>query len=241
MSSSLLSYSFTKFMTSNYAYRHIINTYGRDIVGVHHVSFRSLKENTNLFDKNEYILQKETYEMPEYNAKIKTYKNNNSLSEYNDNTNILMALNLDEYNVHKMVIPTIYYSYYDGHEENRCDKMNKMIDVLEEEGKFGEIYSYNDYKYIYDRNKFLAWTMLFGKNMHHVALETDNIYHLSYKLLKDGYTFNKTSKCDTIFNVSLNKKVIQSSLIEMNTIYHFTDGSYKIPFTYIELIEKYEK
>jgi hypothetical protein len=140
-----------------------------------------------------------------------------------------------------MEIPTIYYWYYTGCEDNKCDKINKMIDVLEQEGTFGEIYSYNDYKYVYDRNKFLAWTMLFGKNIHHVALETNNIYHLTHKLMKDGYVFNNTLKCDTVFNVSAKNKLIQSSLVELKTIYKFKDGSRKIPYNYLELIEKYDK
>jgi len=248
MSSSLLSYSFTKFMTSNYQYRHIINAYSRDIVGVHHVTLRSMKENAKIFDdKDEYVLQKETYEAPEYNAKINMYKNKKVLTNryYNDNdndtANSLMALNVSEYNIHKMEIPTIYYWYYTGCEDNKCDKINKMIDVLEQEGTFGEIYSYYDYKYVYDRNKFLAWTMLFGKNIHHVALETNNIYHLTHKLMKDGYVFNNALKCDTVFNVSAKNKLIQSSLVELKTIYKFKDGSRKIPYNYIELIEKYDK
>jgi hypothetical protein len=241
MTSSLLSYSFTKFMTCNYAYRHIINAYSRDILGVHHVSIRSLKENTKIFDKDEYELQKDIHDVSEYSAKVKTFKNKKLLNycEYNDNANTLMALNVNEYNVHKMVIPTIYYWYYTGYEDNQCIKINNMIDVLQEEGRFGEIYSYSDYKYVYDRNKFLAWTMLFGKNIHHVALETNNIYHLTNKLIKDGYVFNHTSKCDNVFNVSVKDNIIQSSLVELKTIYKFKDGSRKIPFTYIELIEKY--
>jgi hypothetical protein len=246
MTSSLLSYSFTKFMTTNYAYRHIINAYSRDIIGVHHISVRSLKENTKIFDKDEYILQKETYDIPEYDAKIKTFKNKKMLvsdcdREYNDSANTLMALYVNEYNVHKMIIPTIYYWYYTGFEYNKCNKINKMIDVLEEEGRFGEIYTYEDYKYVYDRNRFLAWTMLFGKNIHHVALETNNVYQLTHKLMKDGYVFNNTLKCDTVFNISYKDKIIQSSLVELKTVYKFKDGSYKVPYTYLELIEKYDK
>lgn len=242
MTSSFLSYSFTKFMTSNYAYRHIVNTYSRDILGVHHVSIRSMKENTKIFSKDEYELQKKVYDVPEYDVKVKTFKNKKMLMndyEYNDNANTLMALNVNEYNVHKMTIPTIYYWYYTGFETNKCDKINKMITVLEEEGRFGEIYTYEDYKYVYDRNKFLAWTMLFGKRIEHVALETNNIYQLSYKLMKDGYAFNTTTKCNDIFNHSEKDKVIQSSLVELKTVYKFKDGSYKVPYTHIEFIEKY--
>lgn len=243
MTSSLLSYSFTKFMTSNYAYRHIINAYSRDILGVHHVSLRSMKENTKIFDENEYVLQKNVFDVPEYDVKVKTFNNKKILNkdyEYNDSANTLMALNVNEYNVHKMMIPTIHYWYYTGFDDNKCDKINKMIRILEEEGKFGEIYTYDDYKYVYERNKFLAWTMLFGKNIHHVALETNNIYQLTHKLMKDGYVFNKTTKCDCVFNLSNKNKLIQSSLVELKTIYKFKDGSRKVPYTYLELIEKYD-
>ncbi len=246
MTSSLLSYSFTKFMTSNYAYRHIINTYSRDILGVHHVTIRSMRENTKMFDENEYVLQKEVYDIPEFNVKVKTFKNRKALGkmsdiEYNDSANTLMALNVNEYNVHKMFIPTIYYWYYTGYENGGCDKLNKMIDVMDEEGRFGDIYTYDDYKYVYDRNRFLAWTMLYGKNIHHVALETNNIYQLSHKLIKDGYAFNHTSKCDNYFNMSVKDKMIQTSLVELKSVYKFKDGSRKVPYTYIELVEKYEK
>jgi len=202
-----------------------------------------MRENTKIFSKDEYEQQQKIYDIPEYNAKIKTFKNKKLLMndyEYNDTANTLMALNVNEYNVHKMTIPTIYYWYYTGFEENKCDKINKMITILEEEGKFGEIYTYDDYKYVYDRNKFLAWTMLFGKKIEHVGLETNNIYQLTHKLIKDGYCFKHTTKCDNIFNFSKKDKVIQSSLVELKSVYKFKDGSYKVPYTYIELIEKYE-
>ena len=111
-----------------------------------------------------------------------------------------------------------------------------MIDNVENKS-FGDIYTYNDYKYVYDRNPFVAWTMLFGNYINYVAFEVNDVEKLTYKMNHDGYRFQK-SKNGNIFNLSKDGKYMNSRLSPTNVSYKFEDGYQRIPYTFIQLVER---
>jgi hypothetical protein len=255
---------FTKFKRLTPSYGEILLKYRKNIIGIDHISFHSLKKGHHAFDKYNYaLIEKEKYEIPEYNVKINCWKlndlinigtNNNSahIGKYNkayaENVNKSTAYggNYSYYSeyahayqypgANSFIIPKIHNSYYIGYYTNQCDKINRMIDNVDNT-PFGEIYTYNDYKYVYDRNPYVAWTMLFGNYINHVAFEVDDIEKLTYKMNRDGYRFQKTEN-GNIFNLSKDGKFMISRVTSTNMLYNFVDGSQRIPYTYIQLVER---
>ena len=209
------------------------------------------------------MIEKEKYDIPEYNVKINCWKLNDltnieskNNSAYIGKYNKAYAENVEkstayggnysycseyarayEYTgANSFIIPKIHNSYYIGYYTNQCDKINRMIDNIEH-NKFGELYTYNDYKYVYDRNPYVAWTMLFGNYINHVAFEVDDIEKLTYKMNREGYRFQKSDD-GNIFHLSKDGKFMNSCVTSTNMLYKFVDGSQRIPYTFIQLVER---
>ena len=122
----------------------------------------------------------------------------------------------------------IFNSYYKG---NDFPYIIQKLDT----NRFGDLFTYEDYQFIYKQNQYIAWTMLHGNYINHIALEVVDIYELMYIMRKD-YSFNNNN--DKIYNVSQDKQLIQSSTIAITCDYQFKDGIKKVPYTFIEFVQR---
>jgi hypothetical protein len=211
------------FMKTNTSGIKIQQKYNKHILGIDHIAFRSLYKGMNKIDKNIYEKKSEIFNFQEYNVKANEYyKINNSVST--------------EYPLR------IFSSYYI---DDQCDNISQMISSLKNKN-FGDLYSYNDYLYVYNWNQYVAWTMIHKDTINHIAYQVDNIEVVTDKLIKDGLYFSPSKKgysiientVDNVLNISPDGKLIQSSLISNKTLYKFTDGYRPVPSTFIEFIER---
>lgn len=204
-----------KIATFNNTHKTIVNVcekYGKNILGVDHIAFRSLYKGMNKFDKTIYEKKNEVYNFPEYNVKANEYYKYNKL--------------ISEYPLR------IFSSYY---ADDCHGPVSKAINLLRN-NEFGEIYSYKYYLEVHNWNQYVAWTMLHKDTINHVAFQVDDLEKITNSMMNDGFTFSKTN--DQIINVSPDGNLLQSSHLSMKKRYKFTDGCHDVPYTFLEFVER---
>lgn len=195
-----------KFIALNSQYN--MEKYYKYIHKIDHIAFRSLNKNENIFD-DKCIKQNDNYYFSEYNVEAEWYK----VPIYN----------------------RIFNSYYLNN-TNLYDINTIINKIFIENKRFGDLFTYNDYIQIYRLNQYLAWTLLHRNDINHIALEIDNIYDFTNRLIKDKYDINIVN--NKIYNVLYDKKIIQTSIKAEYMYYKFINGIYKIPYTFVEFIQR---
>jgi hypothetical protein len=198
-------------------YSKILQTYSSNITSIDHIAFRSLNQAQNQFNKS-FIKQKEIYNFPQYNSMAEWYTGPEISRVFNS---FYLGVNSDKH------IPTKYK-----------DKIYEMILLRSEYPNinYGDLYKYEDYHLVYNYNQYLAWTLLHGSTINHIALNVRNIHEFCEKLKEDGYKFNNSNN---IINKSEDKCLLQASLVADEIDYKFMDGVYKVPHTYVEFVERF--
>ena len=99
------------------------------------------------------------------------------------------------------------------------------------------INSYKDYRDLSEKNQYLAWTLLHGSDINHLALQVKNIEYFLFNLKKDPRC---TIGAD--LQVSKDGKLKQFSLQADKIEYKFPDGTYyRVPYTFVEFIERIDE
>lgn len=97
-----------------------------------------------------------------------------------------------------------------------------------------KINNYKDYEDIYSKNHYLAWTLIFGNDINHIALGVENIEKM-YDILSSDSNISKISNIQTSRDGNLLQFGIDADLIW----YTFPDGSRKkIPAYFVEFVER---
>ncbi len=98
---------------------------------------------------------------------------------------------------------------------------------------------FQTYNNILSKNQYLAWLLCFRENISHIALKVTDIYKVTELCKKNDIKLNnvngneiKTSKDETLLQASTKADVVP---------FKFKNGFEKIPYGYIEFVErKYE-
>lgn len=113
-----------------------------------------------------------------------------------------------------------------------------MINKVKEK-RFGDLYSYEKYLEINKKNQYLSWVLLHRDDINHIALGVRNIQELTEKLISDGFKMNYVN--NSVYNISRDKNLIQTSTISSQKEYKFKNGSYLVPYTFVEFIQRYNQ
>lgn len=98
------------------------------------------------------------------------------------------------------------------------------------------INSYRDYENVYAKNQYLAWTLLHGNDINHIAITVKDIERFMETIKRD-----EKLKLATDLQVSKDKKLKQFSLQADKIEYKFPDKStYLVPYCFVEFIERLE-
>ena len=113
----------------------------------------------------------------------------------------------------------VFTSYYKGEEKERYFK------------------SFNDYKILQQKNDYLAWTILHGHDINHVAISVNNIEETIEKIRQDSTI--KLNNEDNPIEISSDGKLLQASTIADKILYKFSDGElHLVPYAFVEFIER---
>ena len=97
--------------------------------------------------------------------------------------------------------------------------------------------TYKDYKILQQKNDYLAWTILHGHDINHVAISVDNIEETINKIKQDGTI--KLNNEDNPIEISSDGKLLQASTIADKILYKFSDGElHLVPYAFVEFIER---
>lgn len=117
---------------------------------------------------------------------------------------------------------------------NISDCLNFRIFLSQYKEKcVGKIFTYKDYLDIYEKNQYLAWTLLHKNDINHIAITVNDIEGF-YKKLKEDCRI----KISTNIQISKDKKLKQFSLQADKIRYNFTNGTYEVPYTFMEFIQR---
>lgn len=134
------------------------------------------------------------------------------------------------------VFNRIFCSYFLNSEKD--PEINEMINKVKEK-RFGDLYSYEKYLEINKKNQYLSWVLLHRDDINHIALGVRNIQELTEKLISDGFKMNCVN--NSVYNISRDKNLIQTSTISSQKEYKFKNGSYLVPYTFVEFIQRYNQ
>lgn len=205
---------YNEYIVTTPSFVKVLEKYESDIIGIDHIAFRSL-EGPFILDKK-YELQEGKYYFENLNVEAVWFKNHNKDDKYNFNR--------------------IFSSYYLGTvtDEKLSHKSKELVNnfIYKKELNI----DYKTFKNLYEENQYIAWTLIHGSKINHVALQVRDIYELTSKLIKDGFQMNIND--NEIYNISNDKKLIQTSIMSDKNEYRFEDGTYKIPGSFVEFVER---
>lgn len=95
--------------------------------------------------------------------------------------------------------------------------------------------TYDDYKKIHNENQYLAWTLIFRDEINHLALGVENLNVFVEKLVKNNFTLNDVANP---VKVSADGGLKQASVMADLVNYNFKDGERKVPFGFVEFVER---
>ena len=132
--------------------------------------------------------------------------------------------------------PRIFISTYSGvnHDKNLknsdidLNKVNWHIDHP------NSIMSFDFYKKIYEKNQYLAWTLVHRNNINHIGIEVEDIEN----------TLEKVSKLLPLNNpnapiqISEDKNLLQFSTKSTVFPIKFEEGTFEVPYQFLEFVER---
>lgn len=135
--------------------------------------------------------------------------------------------------------PFIFVSQYDGIFKDKSIKTDSFLnlDKLHFYIKNPFAPEFEFYKKVNEYNQYLGSTLLFRNQINHVAFLVDNIEQTCEKIKRDfpEYTLNNPEQP---IQVSQDEELLQFSINADLVEYKFADGIQKIPFNFIEFVER---
>ena len=121
----------------------------------------------------------------------------------------------------------------------KSDCCRVFISQYEGKEKF-VINNFEDYQRIKNENDYVAWTLLHGNDINHVALEVKDIHEIIERVKKDG-TIQLNNE-DNPIKVSKDGNLLQANTIADKIYYKFNDGEGRlVPYTFVEFVERRNK
>lgn len=201
---------FCQYVSETRTFTTILSNYAEYIKGFDHIAFRALSNNETLKESSNLILQPTKFAFDKYNAKAEWYKTDNKFKR-------------------------IFMSHYNGFSTDNnltFEEKQLVANIMNNKKPL----TYNDYIIIHNKNQYLAWTLVHQNKINHVALEVYNIKELTEQLINDGFKMNKVN--DQIYNIGLNGKLVQTSIVADKITHKFADGEYQIPASFVEFVQR---
>jgi len=207
--------------------------HGKPMV-IDHIAHRTF-ENDNVINDytqkyTQYYLENDKYNFEKQNAYAK-WLNFNGNKFDNEYINSLHLFN-------KTIVgtPRIFISTYSGiYNDPNFISSNIDLNLIDWHiSNPNEKLSYDLYKKIYEKNQYLAWTLVFRNKINHIGIQVDNIENILEKT-KQILPLNNP---DSPLQISKDKKLLQFST--KSTLYpvKFKEGAFEIPRNFIEFIER---
>lgn len=135
--------------------------------------------------------------------------------------------------------PSLFVSQYDGIDADTS--LNKLSPAerhyINSVIKGRDTLSYSCFKKLNDHNQYLAWTILFENKINHIAFLVPDIYKTVQEI---GIRFPeyKLNNPNNPVQVSGDGELLQFSIKSDPITYMFNDGPQKVPFSFIEFVER---
>lgn len=135
--------------------------------------------------------------------------------------------------------PFIFISQYNGILEDKFIKPNTTInlDKLNFYIKNHIAPEFEFYKQVNKYNQYLGSTLLFRNQINHVAFLVDNIEETCEEI-KNQFPKYSLNNPEQPIQVSQDKELLQFSINADFVDYEFADGVHKVPFNFIEFVER---
>ena len=189
------------------------------VKGIDHIAFRSIKHpsiNKKTIIPNHAVKQKDEYYFENLNVKSEWYK-----TDFDVKRIFNSELNLEEFSKKHPKLG----------DELKYYMINRYSGV-----SVKDLITYKSYKNIYDVSQFAAWVLIHLDSINHVALEVNDIT-ICEELRQKDYQFVENNH--SIYNVSEDKKIIQTSLVADTYYIDFYDGVNEVPSSFVEIIERH--
>ena len=190
----------------------IINKFKPHIIDYDHIATRTFNINQShkIISRN-YKLENDKFFFPQHNANAVWYSNP------------------------KMIIPRIFVSTYSNplFDANLYPNLHPLVSRLINYPS--EKMSYYLYHQLQKTNQYLAWTLLFKNDINHIALRVQSAEEFLELLRKCNYPIHQP---ENPLQISNDKKLIQFSTVADKIKYQFSDGTYEIPYAFVEIIER---
>ena len=135
--------------------------------------------------------------------------------------------------------PSIFVSEYKGimNDLNIKKKSPIKLEKLNFFIKNNIPIDYDFYKQVNKYNQYLAWTLLFRDNINHIAFLVNDIEECCHNVISEFPEYTLTNSKNPI-QISEDKSLLQFAIKADTIDYKFNDGIHKVPFTFIEFIER---
>ena len=224
-----------KFLSTNLQLQLIQeNIFKNGQMTIDHLAHRTFKSDhvsrTYAIENSYFRLQNDRYNFKKHNAYAEwwDYTGNKFDNKYINSLHVF----------DKSIIgtPNLFISTYAGIE---CDENFKNTNIDLDQIKWhikhpNGIMSYDLYTQIYEKNQYLAWTLVHRNNVNHIALEVENIEDIAKKVSE----FLPLNNPQTPIQISEDGNLLQCSTKATLYPFKFEEGSYDIPFNFIEFIER---
>lgn len=174
-----------------------------------------------------------TFDMP---ALIKKEKENGYIVEKDNYT---FGNNVSAKWMSKGSEPFIFVSQYNGILQDESIKQKSLLDIVELQFyiKKNVAPEFEFYKRVSEYNQYLSWTLLFRNQINHIAFLVDDIEDTCERIRTDfpEYTLNNP---ENPIQVSADKELLQFSINADLVDYKFADCIEKVPFSFIEFVER---
>jgi hypothetical protein len=147
--------------------------------------------------------------------------------------------------------PHVFISQYNGisqeeHSKYRSSSRSRSSSISSSSLNFDKLDYYikrnitpdlEFYKQVNEYNQYVGSTLLFSNQINHIAFLVNDIEETCHKIKTDfpEYTLNNP---ENPIQVSTDKELMQFSINAELVDYKFTDGIEKVPFSFIEFIER---
>jgi hypothetical protein len=133
--------------------------------------------------------------------------------------------------------PFVFISQYNGISQEERSKSSLNFDKLDYYIKRNITPDLEFYKQVNEYNQYIGSTLLFRNKINHIAFLVDDIEETCHKIKTDfpEYSLNNP---DNPIQVSTDMELMQFSINAELVDYNFSDGIEKIPFSFIEFIER---
>ena len=231
-----------RFLTNNFDLTTVKRAifYNKPII-LDHIAHRTFKGDTimsnYLKDYNCFYLENDLYKFDKQNAyaewlNIKEDKYNTKYTY--DLYKLIKNKKIEDNNI--IGTPRIFVSTYSGiYNDNNFLSSNLDLDLINWHiSNPNEKLSYDLYKEIYDKNQYLAWTLVFRNRINHIGIQVDDINE-TYKKVKNILSINNP---DSPIQVSLDGNLLQFSTKSTFYPYKFKEGNFEIPRNFIEFVQR---